>query len=304
MQKTNISYLTHTWNPIAMRCSRVSEGCRECWHLRTADRLCKNPGLPEDERRALAGEGPFVLRERELEAPLRLKRPSVIGVQFMGDPFHEDVPDEFRDQVYAVMHGCDRHTYLSLTKRPDNLLRYSQTHFLPGYQGVGHIWHGVTICNQAEHDAKIDDFLWVPGRKFLSLEPLLGPVDLELEKPDNGAPIGVDAVILGGETGPGARPVHPDWVRKIRDDCQASGVPFFFKQWGEWSESLNGVTRKKFEPEQLRYANDDGTVTPLGMGFKPSKRLLYRVGSKRAGRLLDGREHNDLPWRKQCGITG
>jgi hypothetical protein len=86
---------------------------------------------------------------------------------------------------------------------------------------------------------------------------------------------------------------------EVRDQCAATGVPFYFKQWGEWSESISGITSTKlFEPEQLRYLNDDGTITQLGMGYQPTKRLLYRVGSKRAGRLLDGRFHNSLPWRK------
>ncbi|OPY72464.1 MAG: Phage protein Gp37/Gp68 [Syntrophorhabdus sp. PtaU1.Bin050] len=277
MQKTNISYLTHTWNPIAMRCTRVSEGCRECWHLRTADRLSKNPGLPEDERRALAGEGPFILRERELLAPLGTKKPAVIGVQFMGDLFHEDVPDSFRDDVYAVMHGCDRHTYLALTKRADNLLRYLQTHFLPEYQGRDHIYHGLTICNQPELDAKIGDFLKVPGRKFLSLEPMLGPIAFPakmaiIECPtcgdgerwtSNPQPTQcyrcgeiqtikskIDAVVLGGET-LGNRPgrnMKLEWVESIAYQCKVADVSLFIKQlhingklsfdMNEWPEHL------------------------------------------------------------------
>ena len=119
MQKTGIEYLTHTWNPIAMRCTPVGDGCLNCWHLRTADRLRNNDALPIEEREALAGSGHFVLRERELSAPLKAKKAAVIGVQFMGDLFHEAVPDDFANSAYRTMIHADWHTYLILTKRPD-----------------------------------------------------------------------------------------------------------------------------------------------------------------------------------------
>lgn len=308
MQKTGIEYLTHTWNPIAMRCTRVSEGCRECWHLRTADRLSKNPGLPEDERKALAGEEPFVLRERELSAPIRAKKPAVIGVQFMGDLFHEDVPDEFIDQAFLRMAWKSEHTFLVLTKRPQRISRWFDNNYFHPWtpENIPNLYLGVTVCNQQEADEKIPELLKVPGKKWLSIEPMLGPISFRwmkgISRTESTGHLDIlkdiSCVVLGGETGPGARPMHPDWVRSVRDQCQAAGVPYFFKQWGEWSDSISGITGTRlFEPEQLRYMNDDGTITPLGMGYQPSKRLLFRVGTKRAGRLLDGQEYNELPWR-------
>lgn len=307
MQKTGIEYLTHTWNPIAMRCSKCSPGCDGCWHLRTADRLCKNPALPENERAALAGTGPFILRERELSAPLRTKKPAVIGVQFMGDLFHEKVPSLFPHHVNVRMAQCEQHTFLMLTKRPRILLERK----IPPFD---HVWHGLTICNQPEADEKIPIFLQVPGRKFLSIEPMLGPIDLAecftepaslalrylsafYNTPDGKFdpegkghqynrrvknPVPIVAVILGGETGPGARPMHPDWVRLVRDQCATAGVPFFFKGWGEWlheSQLFGSGIR-------LDWFNDHVAAG----GFA-------RAGSKHMTRRLDGRMHDELPWR-------
>jgi protein gp37 len=281
-----------------------------------ANRLCSNPSLPLKEREALAGEGPVVLRERELSAPLRAKKPAVIGVQFMGDLFHEDVPDEFRDDAYAVMHGCDRHTYLILTKRADNLLRYSQTHFLPGYQGRDHIWHGVTICNQPEADAKIPELLKVPGKKFISYEPALRPVDFrpflgfwQWSKSENFQtwvphdPSPIDLIICGGESGPGARPTHPDWVRSVRDQCAAAGTAFYFKQWGEWApfENHPDLAGKVLygDPRTGYWQNNHpGHYSFQHRGVSSHGQHMLRVGTKRAGRLLDGKEHNELAWRE------
>lgn len=177
------------------------------------------------------------------------------------------------------------------------------------------VWHGLAVCNQQEADEKIPVFLQVPGKKFLSIEPCLGPVDIErylwLVSPSTAGPwrdytgkivwygggIGgqmissnpsgyINAVILGGETGPGARPMHPDWVRSVRDQCEASGVPFFFKQWGEY------IPR----PTPARIQDSD--IPPIP--FRPGCPDPYPLGwvEKGKSRLLDGREHNDLPWVK------
>ncbi|MHB8109941.1 MAG: phage Gp37/Gp68 family protein [Syntrophorhabdaceae bacterium] len=288
MQKTKISFLTHTWNPIAMRCDPASPGCANCWHLRTADRLKNNPGLPVDERKALAGEGPFVLRDRELSEPLKLKKPAVIGVQFMGDLFHPDVDFDFQNKVFVNIALATQHVFLVLTKRPENLLS-----FIKGWRGqLDNVYLGVTVVNQSEADERIPLLLEVPGKRFLSIEPMLGPIDLSkdylTDKCDKVFPFPgrkdkhrtkyidlIDWVACGGETGPRARPLHPDWVRSIRDQCILTNTPFYFKQWGEWYFKNN---------------------TP-----KTSERHhsgMFRVGSKRAGRILDGREWNEVPWDK------
>jgi protein gp37 len=267
------------------------------------------------------------LRERELLAPLRQKKPAVIGVQFMGDLFHEAVPDEFIFQTLAEICRCrGRHTFLILTKRPKRMRMWF--HLAQGREpgwfspsGQLDLWEtylGLTVCNQAEADEKIPIFLQVPGKKFLSLEPLLGPINITpyinrkihsifcreaLPSPATGVVLGdqpcrcswIDAVVLGGETGPGARPMHPDWVRGVRDQCQAAEVPFFFKQWGEW-----------LPPEQSDDMSLDGKTGCFDeeVGFfesryiKRDQQTMIRVGKKLAGRILDGRTHDDLPWVK------
>jgi protein gp37 len=223
--------------------------------------------------------GYILTHPSRLDIPLRTRKPTVFAI--WNDLFHEDVPDSFRDDAYAVMHGCDRHTYLILTKRADNLLRYTQTHFLPGYRGRDHIWHGLTVCNQQEADEKILDLLKVPGKKWLSIEPMLGPISLLRWLPISScspakAGVTFDAVILGGETGPGARPMSPDWVRSVRDQCQATGVAFYFKQWG-------------IQPAIKDLAGDE---RPVHMD----------VIRGTWNRCIDGKEHNELPWEESNAL--
>ena len=278
MQKTSIEYLTHTWNPIAMRCTGISPGCEHCWHLRTADRLGCNEGLPLDERKALIGDGPFILRDRELSAPLRAKNPAVIGVQFMGDLFHEAVPDEFIGKAYHQMFKFTEHTYLILTKRPHRMVDMIP----PQITDFPHIYHGLTICNQQEADEKIPIFLQVPGNLWICVEPMLSEINLHLRIKHD--PKGkermrrdiIKGVVLGGETGPGARPMHPEWVRSVRDQCAEAGVPFFFKQWGKHRPGLKELFGNHYECRL--------------------KQMPDRYEIMNAGRLLDGRTHDDLPW--------
>ncbi|MEN6320704.1 MAG: DUF5131 family protein [Syntrophaceae bacterium] len=344
MQKTGIEYLDYTWNPMAMRCTPCSPGCEHCWHLRMADRLKDNPKLDMDERFAFAGDGyPFLLRMKELEAPLRLKKPAVIGVQFMGDLFHEDVPFEFQLKAYWAMAKEVRHTFIILTKRPKIMAEFieqwetrARTYDDDCDLSLPNVWHGLTVCNQPELDAKIEDFLRVQGKKFISYEPALGAVDFSpyLPTKDMCARCGwiplegmqrylsihgagaqcvrckdilpnasIDLIIAGGETGPGARPLHPEWVRSVRDQCAAAGVPFFFKQWGEWipiSQQGNGD-----DPgcsDYPGYAKAERCVLQLNGevidAWPKGAMLMRRVGHKAAGRLLDGREWNELLWKE------
>lgn len=240
MQKTAINYLTHTWNPIAMRCTPCSPGCTHCWHLRMANRLSRNLAISGDERAAYEGEPP-ILRAHELNAPLHLRKPARIGVQFMGDLFLEYVPFEFVCEVLNVMcaEACQHHTFLILTKRPQGALEF----FKNGGTSLAvfkNVWLGVTVCNQAEADAKIPILLQIPAAvRFLSIEPMLGPIDLQLK-------IGVvhhgankeycssrayllDWVIVGPETGPGRRPTKIEDMISIVQQCRAAGIPAFVK---------------------------------------------------------------------------
>jgi len=226
MQRTDIDYLTHTWNPIVMRCSRISLGCASCWHLRMADRLAGNPKLPIAERDALSGKGPFILRDRELEAPLKLKKPAVIGVQFMGDLFHEDMLGVFIIDTLAVAAQCPQHTFLILTKRPQRMADIWREHFIK----EPNFYLGLTICNQAEADEKLPIFLQVPGNKFLSVEPMLENISLWKDFLNMHLIEHFDWIVCGSETGPHARPCDPEWFRSIRDQCQTAGIPFWLKQ--------------------------------------------------------------------------
>jgi len=275
MQKTKIEYLTHTWNPLAMRCTPVSEGCANCWHLRTLPRLIANPMIPEDRKAAYQNGAP-VLIEKELDAPLVARYPAVIGVQFMGDLFHGAVPDDFIDQVFEVMILRPWHTFLVLTKRPERMREYIVDAkkrepewvvegalvgkplgplWQDGYDLVfkfpSHIWLGTTAENQAMADERITEVLKLkamfPGIiVYVSIEPCLEGVHISgyldpAKDEDDGPPL--DWVIVGGESGPGARDMDPAWPRSIRDQCRDAGVPFFFKQWkAKAGRELDGRT--------------------------------------------------------------
>ena len=259
-----------------------------------------------------------------------MKKPRRIGVQFMGDLFHEAVPFDFIDRIFAIMGMTQRHTYLLLTKRPDRMAEYlSGSHdryqsilsvaysleLVPedtarpylqegGMQLVDfypHVYFGVTAENQARADERIPTLLQRPAAKhFVSIEPMLGPVDFAHILIDGATSLNaltgnihhvgyvprnypgksakLDWVVCGGETGPGARPMHPDWVRSVRDQCQASGTPFFFKGWGDWAPRAN----EDHEEGKRELIWPDGS-------------LAVRVGKRAAGRLLDGRTWEEFP---------
>lgn len=200
MNKTNIEYLTHSWSPIAMRCTPISEGCKNCWHLALANRLAKNPLIPKDRQKAYAGGLP-VLIEKELNAPLRMKKPAMIGVQFMGDLFHGCVPNGFLNKIFTATNET-QHTFLILTKRPKRMQEYIIRKMkLYNYKTIPrNIWLGVTCENQQTADKRIPILLQIPAAvRFVSVEPMLSSVDFS-RLPESGAEL--DWVIVGGESGP------------------------------------------------------------------------------------------------------
>lgn len=317
MGTTKIDWCDYTWNPVT-GCTPCSPGCEHCYAAGIARRFW--------------GERPFSevrWHEERLSEPLSWRRPGRVFVCSMGDLFHPDVPAEFIADVFDIMasaglscrkrHEHDEecwqgegHTYLVLTKRPERMQQVlsEQIHQAmrdwPGDRCLSmamevgdwplpNVWLGVTVCNQAEADAKIPLLLQTPAaRRFVSIEPMLGPVDLaHLHVGTHGAlidclagdvmtakgeiyaaaPSALDWVIVGGETGAGARPMHPNWVRGVRDQCQATGVPFFFKSWGKWAPTgLTIVDSTETWAEMQRY------------GHKAS-----------AGHLLDGVELRQFP---------
>ena len=216
---TSIEWTDSTWNPVT-GCSRVSSGCIHCYAERLALRL-QAMGNPSYKN------GFYVtLHEDALELPLKWKKPQTIFVNSMSDLFHEDIPVEFVLRIFDVMRKADWHCFQILTKRSERMLELSSK--LPW---APNIWMGVTV--ESENYRYRIEHLKKTGAavKFLSLEPLLSPMyNLQLQ--------GIDWVIVGGESGPNARPMEREWVVDIRNQCQLENTPFFFKQWG-------GVNKKK-----------------------------------------------------------
>lgn len=210
---SQIEWTDATWNPVT-GCSKISPGCKHCYAERMALRL---QAMGQSNYR---NGFKVTLQPHMLDLPLEWKRPKRIFVNSMSDLFHQDVPLAFIRQVFHTMHRAAWHQYQVLTKRSSRLLELS-----PQLDWQPQIWIGVSVENQ-DYTFRIDHLRATLARvKFLSIEPLLGPLPaLDLR--------GIDWVIVGGESGPGARPMDPGWVREIRDQCVEAAVPFFFKQWG------------------------------------------------------------------------
>ncbi len=217
--KSSIEWTESTWNPVT-GCTKISPGCAHCYAERMARRL-RAMGQPNYARGF-----EVAVHEESLELPLRWKRPQSIFVNSMSDLFHDEVPFEFIRKVFAVMEEASWHRFQVLTKRSSRLAELA-----PLLPWPDNVWMGVTVEN-ADCAFRIDHLRTVAATvRFLSLEPLLGSVpELNLS--------GIDWVIVGGESGPGARAMEPAWARDVLGQCRRAGVPFFFKQWG-------GVNKKK-----------------------------------------------------------
>jgi protein gp37 len=210
---SSIEWTESTWNPVT-GCTKISPGCKHCYAERMALRL-RAMGQPN-----YVNGFKLTIHEHMLELPLRWEKPRVIFVNSMSDLFHEDVPLEFIQEVFDVMRRASRHIFQVLTKRSRRLLELNQQIDWPP-----NVWMGVSIENQ-DYLFRVENLRQTSAHlKFLSLEPLLGPLpNLDLD--------GISWVIVGGESGPGARPLKEEWVINIRDQCLAANIPFFFKQWG------------------------------------------------------------------------
>jgi protein gp37 len=218
--RSAIEWTESTWNPVT-GCTKVSPGCDNCYAERLAARL-KAMGNPR-----YADGFELTLHEDQLDLPQRWRQPRLVFVNSMSDLFHPKVPTAFIQQVFEVMATSERHTFQVLTKRPKRAALLSSK--LPWSPNV---WLGTSI-EQQQYVGRIDDLRRTDAQvRFLSLEPLLGPLDLNL--------VDIDWVIAGGESGPGARPVSIEWIRSIRDQCRSSPTPFFFKQWGGRTAKAGG----------------------------------------------------------------
>jgi protein gp37 len=226
-------YWDKPWSLVS-GCTKISPGCKHCWALGMEHRF------QSTEAKSLDGSRKVESHHELLDIPLKRKKPTVFAV--WNDLFHEDVPVNFLEDVIATMTLCPQHVFLLLTKRAQRLklmtsdrLRVSRTDTWP----IKNLWLGVTVCNQTEADEKIPLLLQIPAAvRFISIEPMLGPINISwsLDHPKRTAVSQLDLVILGGETGPGASPMKTEWVRDVRDQCKAAGVPFFFKAWGPCKE--------------------------------------------------------------------
>lgn len=218
---SGIEWTDATWNPLT-GCSKVSAGCRHCYAEVLARRL-QAMGNP-----SYANGFELTLHHHLLDQPLRWRKPRFVFVNSMSDLFHEDVPFEFVAAVFETMVRADHHVYQILTKRAERLAELA-----PRLPWPDHIWAGVTV-ERADYLSRVDNLRSIPARiKFLSLEPLLGPLPgLELT--------GIDWVIVAGESGPGARPMELDWARELRELCREARVPYFLKQLGGWPDRRHG----------------------------------------------------------------
>ena len=225
-QGSTIEWTDATWNPVR-GCTKISPGCAHCYAETFSERFRGVPGHPYEQG--------FDLRlvPEKLAEPLRWTKPSMIFVNSMSDLFHEKVPDEYIEQVARVMERATWHHFQVLTKRSKRLAELLQTK-LRFTEKCSHIWWGVSVENRKHGLPRVNDLRNSPaGLRFLSIEPLLedlGRLNLE----------GIHWVIVGGESGPGARAMRKEWVLSIRDECSGAGVPFFFKQWGGTRKSRAG----------------------------------------------------------------
>lgn len=343
-----------SWNPI-VGCSVVSPGCTNCYAMKQAGRILRMTdgqshyaGTVADSKAGPVWTGKVArASDKAFTAPLRARKPTCYFVNSMGDLFAENVPDEWIDQVFAVMALAQRHRFIVLTKRPERMRDYliRQLDRWDGEDGIAddliavaelagvdwreavdawplpNVWLGVSVEDQARANERIPLLLDTPAAvRFISAEPLLGPVDLEMiwirrpgELPtplsnrlgDYVRPLRgnftdspkLDWVICGGESGPDARPMHPDWARSLRDQCAAAGVPFFFKQWGEWAPVWDQLQGDQCPPCVVC---QDGEVLTgrhmiTGRMDEQDAEILRRIGKRAAGHLLDGVEHFNWP---------
>ena len=285
MGKTKIEWATDVWNPIT-GCDPISPGCARCYAKRFAERFRGVPGHHFEHGFDLQ------LRPEVLDQPSHWKKPRRIFVCSMADLFHKDVPDEFIAQVFYRMALTPQHSFQVLTKRPERMsdwmAMFAETTFVTSTEitwPLPNVWLGVSIENS--RFAYRADILrqTLAAVRFVSAEPLLGPLDLALD--------GISWLIVGGESGPGARPMHPDWVRSLRDQAATAGVAFLFKQWGEFVHTMPAEDRR----EPNLFVSDTGHVgtkeQALDLGW--SAQGMWRVGKKAAGRELDGRTWDEYP---------
>lgn len=297
-ESSSIEWTDATWN-IVTGCSIKSPGCAGCYAMRLAGtRLRNHPsraGLTTMTKAGPVWNGQVRFNAEWLDQPLRWARPRMIFVCAHGDLFHEDVPDEWLHAVFGTMRQARHHTFQVLTKRADVMLRFCRDQ-----APMPHVWLGFSAERQQELDERapyVEPLSHAGWRTWCSAEPLLGPMEL------TGA-AWLQWVVVGGESGPGARPMHPEWARRLRHECGVYGIPFHFKQWGAWKHGSD------FAPNAKAVLLDGRVVEPTQEAMLAADRqervlgatMMRFVGKKAAGRLLDGRTHDGMPTAVQLGL--
>jgi protein gp37 len=325
MKNSKIEWCDHTFNPWR-GCTKVSTGCANCYAETLASRFPDTLGVWGDNgTRVIASEAqwkePIKWNKQAQNAGVRKR----VFCASMADVF-EDRPEleQPRDRLFDLISATPNLDWLILTKRSGNIEKMTNpnpTELVPipclgGGDYLPNIIWGTSVENQEQADKRIPELLKIPGRRFLSCEPLLGAVDLlrfcnlQSTVDSRGLPVlkhvgCVDWVIVGGESGLGARPMHPDWVRSLRNQCKHAGVPFFFKQWGEYCPGY-------FENPQSKQFSPPGTFSEWIINSSSERKevgkksfhaelsngsflVMEKVGKKNAGRMLDGREWNEFP---------
>lgn len=342
---SKIEWTEHTWNPM-VGCSKCSRGCKNCYAIDEAwiRKHHPNPKIKQKfdgvvhktEGGVLNWTGNIHFAPDALQIPLRRKKATLYFVNSMSDTFHPNMPVEYIDEIHAVMALCRQHTFQLLTKHPDEMAAYYRGNWqqrviqklhevyrdeskklfdmcgdaearLQVNDYLQNIWHGTTVEDQLCANERIPHLMQVPTAcRWLSCEPLVSSIkiyDLVVDMRTN-TPM-VDWIVVGGEQAVEAQPMHPAWVMEIRNLCERTGIPFFFKQWGDWvpiEHWGDSAVRTK------RYVWEDGSVEE-DMYVKNGRggQVMAKVGKKRAGAVLEFREHRDYPkiWTdKMQGVCG
>lgn len=341
-ENTKIEWAHHTFNPWE-GCTKVGPGCDHCYaenrNARFAGGKSINwgPGAPRRRTSASNWNNPIRWNADAERLGVRYR----VFCASLADVFDNEVPDAWRTDLFRLIIETPHLDWLLLTKRIGNAGKMLQSIAASfnamldsndRYKPLPNVWLGATVVNQQEADRDIPKLLDTPAAvRWLSMEPLLGPVDIEnIQRafwlydemggansriplkgwPDErarslkGLGGGIDWVVVGGESGPGARPMHPDWARSLRDQCVAAGVPFLFKQWGEWAHTHDGThTADNYSSVAGSIVNDSAVAgqvlafpaSPKFLDGNPRFHVLERVGKKAAGRLLDGLTWDQYP---------
>lgn len=308
---TGIEWTGATWNPI-VGCTIVSPGCTNCYAMQMAARIERMAGgkthYAGTTKATKAGPvwtGKLAMAPDHIAfQPLRWKKPRRIFVNSMSDLFHESVPDEWIDRVFAVMALAPQHQFQILTKRSRRMLAYmTEASLLPRLEfamdqatliqpgnrkwPLPNVWLGVSAEDQVRYDERSRDLRLTPAAvHFFSFEPLLGQIVADY--------LG-EWAIVGGESGPSARPMHPDWALSLRDQCAAAGVPFFFKQWGEWAPRAGTGWHHWIMADGSSHDETFDTRAHLNATLPMDSCGIERVGKKAAGNMLNGQQYLEFP---------